>query len=345
VKDREMIFEIGESPIYLIKEGSKSFKELVAMLSSGKCYISPVEVALNIARIDKGTILLRNLTRDGLTANVTFSGGGTAIKEKTKISKGATTPVELSLPDAFIESKEARINVDCGDALDKVAVSFPMAFEKCHKVGFPVKIDGDLSEWRDFPCISMNDRGQIMPPDPWVPWDGPQDLGAKVYVGWDAENFYLAAEVVDDKHFNNNAARDICNGDSVQFAFSPGMTVYSNAGISGYEVGDCELGMALAKEGVAVYQWYGPEKDLWKGSERAIIRDENRKTTTYETKIPLKYLHIPAEAKSVFGFNFVIFDDDSGTGGNYWYQLSAGITLPKNPRAFKRFVLTDGIAP
>jgi hypothetical protein len=43
----------------------------------------------------------------------------------------------------------------------------------------------------------------------------------------------------------------------------------------------------------------------------------------------------------VFSFNFVLFDDDTGAGQTYYYQLSPGITGGKNPALFKRFVLRE----
>ncbi|MCX6985642.1 MAG: hypothetical protein NT118_12975 [Lentisphaerae bacterium] len=41
----------------------------------------------------------------------------------------------------------------------------------------------------------------------------------------------------------------------------------------------------------------------------------------------------------IFGMSFVVFDDDTGTGQNYYAPVGGGIAGGKNPALYKKFVL------
>ena len=65
----------------------------------------------------------------------------------------------------------------------------------------PIKIDGDLSEWKDVPGVKMGEEkfffvGQGMSS---AKWKGLQDLSATFKLQWDSEFLYVAVDVVDDE--------------------------------------------------------------------------------------------------------------------------------------------------
>ena len=98
----------------------------------------------------------------------------------------------------------------------------------------------------------------------------------------------------------------------------------------------------MTKKGVSSSISQGSDKELWEKSELAVVRDEDKKKTFYELKVPFSSLHIfPKKNMTLFGFSFVLFDDDEGAGQTYYYQLSQGIAGGKYPRYFKRFVLVE----
>jgi len=224
------------------------------------------------------------------------------------------------------------VSLDCGDCYEKVSTAWTLKFEECRYIAFNGKIDAELSEWKNRPFIAMNERCQIMPPDPWIDYRGPEQFSAKVYSGWDEKYFYMAAEVKDEVHVNKFPG-EIYKGDCIQFAFA--LYVYERR--LAYAKEDSELGIALISGRPVVSQWAGT--GAWKNAEYAAKRDEKTKTTFYEMRIPLAVLGINKVEKTVFGFNFAIFNDDSGSGANYWTQLSPGITGGKNPVLFKKFTL------
>jgi len=69
----------------------------------------------------------------------------------------------------------------------------------------PVRVDGDLVEWRAFlddPARRIAiDRADQLHPDPaWRGrWGGPADLSARIAVAYDAASLFVAAEVTDDQ--------------------------------------------------------------------------------------------------------------------------------------------------
>ena len=65
----------------------------------------------------------------------------------------------------------------------------------------PIKIDGDLAEWKDVPGVTMAEEkfffvGQSMSS---AKWKGPADLSATFKLQWDNEYLYIAADVTDDR--------------------------------------------------------------------------------------------------------------------------------------------------
>jgi len=69
---------------------------------------------------------------------------------------------------------------------------------RCLRVQTPVVIDGSLLEWKDVKPIVLKAKDQVVNSE----WRGPEDLSGQVYLQWDHENLYMAANVCDDRlHF------------------------------------------------------------------------------------------------------------------------------------------------
>ncbi|MGC8856183.1 MAG: sugar-binding protein [Anaerolineae bacterium] len=106
----------------------------------------------------------------------------------------------------------------------------------------PLTLDGDLKDWPDFPCRTLDQDKQIGYGD-LSTWGGPSDLSGSFCWGWDDEALYLAVDVKDDRvqahakgnfwendyvelWLDTNLAKDFYetqnNGDDFQFGFMPG---------------------------------------------------------------------------------------------------------------------------
>lgn len=324
-KKSNIAIDIGEFPLYFSIDGDDSFEQLIDILSKTKMKSKPVKISFVTPKCDKGTLCLKNLESVDIKGTLTVNG----IPEDVSLKKGQTVNVGV---DINKDMTALDVSLDCGNCYEKVSTVWPLNFEECRYIAFNGKIDAELSEWKNRPFIAMNERSQIMPPDPWIDYRGPEQFSAKVYTGWDQKYFYMAAEVKDEIHVNKFPG-EIYKGDCMQFAFAP--CTYER-GLA-YAKEDSELGIALISGETVVSQWAGTR--AWKNAEYAIKRDEKTKKTFYEMRIPLADLKINKVEKTVFGFNFAIFNDDSGSGANYWTQLSPGITGGKKPEVFKKFTL------
>ena len=65
-----------------------------------------------------------------------------------------------------------------------------------HKAGSPLVIDGNLDDWDLSSPIVINREEQVIRDVSF--WQGEMDLSCTVYVMWDEENLYLAADVTED---------------------------------------------------------------------------------------------------------------------------------------------------
>ena len=343
VKGSRITIELGNSPIYLSKKGKGAFRELCQIFSQSEFNVdTPVKMTSFSLRKEKGTLCLINQTNQDLAANISLYLPETkSLYKKIKIAKGKTVSVKFDLPGQ-LKQGEAKIEVMCKGFDEKVTASFPLELGETRRIAFPVKIDGNLMEWKGVKPIQLNSAKNLFAPELGCHmWKGPEDLSALVYTGWDKDNFYFAAEVTDDEQFNNKTGRDIWNGDSLQFAFNPISYFHLDKQVKspGFSDNDFDLAIALTKKGNSCFQYCGNK--LWEESEFVVKRDEAKKKTFYEVRIPLKSLHILPEVGTVFGFNFVIFDDDNGNGYRYWMELTKGIAGGKNPSLFKKFILAE----
>jgi hypothetical protein len=204
----------------------------------------------------------------------------------------------------------------------------PSTVQQVPRLGRPVRTDGFLDEWGK-PTLVFNGPADLFPvhnrfvPFDYYgrllqPWQGPEDMGAKVYLGWDGEALCVAAEVNDDRHFNTKSGKELLNGDALQVGLATPKGVTWN------------LGLALTKEGVCFHQWEGEGDALLKTVGCAAVRDEKAGVTRYGLRLPLATLGM--EPGVEFRLNIVLYDDDDGTGLRHWLQLAPGMA-PGLPRA------------
>jgi hypothetical protein len=101
-----------------------------------------------------------------------------------------------------------------------------------------VKIDGDLSEWNGAAAMVLDRKSQVVDPE----WKGPNDLSAKIFLQWDHENLYLAAEVTDNHLCFSPDALTMWMYDSLQLVFDTG----GNRG--GWNSGDYCYSLGLVRD-------------------------------------------------------------------------------------------------
>lgn len=86
------------------------------------------------------------------------------------------------------------------------------------KAETPPTIDGDLSEWNTSSPLILKDEAQLIRHG--HAWKGPNDLSAEIYVMWDEENLYIAADIIEDTVFGAIAMLPIDGNDNIALYFS-----------------------------------------------------------------------------------------------------------------------------
>jgi len=187
-------------------------------------------------------------------------------------------------------------------------------------------VDGDLAEWTQEPTVVLGPE-QAAKVDAY---GGPDDLSARVWIAADDEFCYIAADVIDDVHVQENTTKMMWNGDCLQVDLRPGVPPSRN----NFE-GVCEIGLALTEAGPQLWQWT-PAERLVEDGKVAIVRDGTH--TRYEAAVPWSALprisHAPG---GVNAFSLTVNETDEETFGG-WLEWTPGICGGKDSSQFGRIV-------
>lgn len=181
----------------------------------------------------------------------------------------------------------------------------------------------------------MASRDYVLPNDPNIGWEGPDDLSVKSRFSWTKENLICHLTVTDDVHDPVN--RNFWAGDSLQLAIDTGCN-----GTTGYDNDDFEFTIAHIGDKTGVECSWLPVSFSREELVAAVRAESSRKgnKTCYHVEIPWRALRFNPEPGRVIGINFIINDSDAdGRGRAYWMGLTPGIGEGKTPGVFRKFVL------
>ncbi len=320
---------VDRSPIYLQVPLAAAARAEAAIAAARVQVASPL--ALESAYVVDGTTLaarVRNLTDKAIPVSASASG---ATAHGTAAPLAATViPLHLARPIAA-DPSGIRVAV-AADGFTGSAVA-RTDFTPCPRVIPPA--DGAFGDWlRKGQPIVLDRRQQVLPADPGIGWDGPEDLSARMWVAWDNTALHLLAVVRDDVHVvTTDEPEGYWGGDSLQIGIDP----RNDAGrASGYDPDDLELGMAVGKNGAAVLQSVPTIRrlDLRAGGGR------EGHDTTYRLDMPWSLLGVKPRPGMVLGFNVIVNDND-GQGRAYWMGITPGIGEGKRPSVFKKLRLEE----
>lgn len=191
--------------------------------------------------------------------------------------------------------------------------------------------DGDLSEWSTLLAYDLHERGQVLPADPTVGWDGPEDLSLRAWLAADERGLYFAADVADDVHAAPfTAPGNFWQSDSIQLAVD-----VVNDSMRGFDDDDREVGFVLAADGPIAFITYPAP---FRRADFPIGIKRQGTHTVYEVFLPMAALRdgVPPPG-AVMAINFIANDND-GQGRAYWMGLTPGIGERKAPAAYREFV-------
>lgn len=164
-----------------------------------------------------------------------------------------------------------------------------------------------------------------------------EDLSGRVNIMWDNENLYLAS-VVQDDIFGETEERPgmVWANDSLQIALKCDMTTEMYA--------FNELTISKLKGETIIYRNKSEGTatlGLVTNFKGKTVRDEMKKTTTYEVAIPWTELttsDFKINPEFSIAFSMLINDND-GKGRRGWIELTPGIGYEKDPSLFTNIKL------
>ncbi|MEJ5203297.1 MAG: sugar-binding protein [Anaerolineales bacterium] len=129
------------------------------------------------------------------------------------------------------------------------------------RAGSPVQIDGRLDEWSNAGWVDVNKPENILRGA--AGWPGAEKASFRLAFLWDAENLYIAAEVLDDLHVQREVGPSVWRGDALWLYFN----------LTGDRRSiDAKLTLAQTPQGGQVWNWraqgFQPEARLaWREIE------------------------------------------------------------------------------
>ena len=179
-------------------------------------------------------------------------------------------------------------------------------------------------------------RDYILPNDPDIGYNGPDDLSVRAEVGWNADALIFDADVTDDVH--EAAERLLWERDSLQLAID----TRCDGDDFGFDDNDFEFAFAHRDGKTLAECGHCPPGS---SAEQLLgaVRAESSRTgnvTHYHVEIPWSALKVDPVKGRVISLNFIVNDSDAdGRGRGYWMGLTPGIGEGKTPGAYRKFVL------
>ena len=176
-------------------------------------------------------------------------------------------------------------------------------------LGVAPTIDGNLGEWNltnyvvDKVVFGL-DR-----------WDNPQDLLARVMVGWDTRNLYIGAVVIDEDYEQNTSGVNLFRGDSLEILLDT--NIAADFYVNYLTPDDFQLGISpgspVPDEDPEAYLWYPASIDGGR-SQVDIASVATGDGYRVEVAIPWSVFEMTPQAGQHYGFAFSVSDNDIDGG-------------------------------
>jgi hypothetical protein len=199
----------------------------------------------------------------------------------------------------------------------------------------PPFVDGDLDEWE------LDSNQMVAVVFGADKHNGSEDLSGTFMVGWDNNQLYIAAQVIDDIHVQNAVGRELFKGDSLEVLLDKNLR--DDFFSTGLGLDDYQLGIspgAMIGDSPSAYLWF-PE-----GNEgpRVLINIAAVATKTgYQIEIAIPWSVfglLPSEGEQ-YGFGFSLSDNDEiGTSIQQTMVSNISTRILGNPTTWGNLVLS-----
>jgi serine/threonine protein kinase len=199
------------------------------------------------------------------------------------------------------------------------------------------RIDGSLDEWssRRYP-VPYNVY------DPDNSWTGYDDLAAEFQISWDISFLYLAVQVIDDVHAQNESGDTIFKGDDVDIQIDADLAGdFTHSELSG---DDGQIGISPGN-----FTDRSPESYIWLPAHREsantgidIASVKTAKGYIVETAVPWSALGGRPELETPVGFNINISDNDDVNTSVQQVMISTSPNRTwSNPQTWGTLIIVD----
>jgi len=176
-------------------------------------------------------------------------------------------------------------------------------------LGVRPDINGYLGEWNltKYTLTSVVYGGNL--------WDNADDLSARVQVGWDQANLYLAVEVIDEDYEQNTGGTNLFKGDSLEVLLDTNIAAdfyVRNLGADDFQLG-ISPGSPVPDEDPEAYLWY-PASIHGGRSQVDIAAVRTDDGYNVEVAIPWSVFEMTPQAGQHYGFAFSVSDNDIDGG-------------------------------
>lgn len=199
------------------------------------------------------------------------------------------------------------------------------------RVGSPPVLDGMLDDWRSDPI----DITAAVFGDEY--WEGPTDLSAKAFGGWDDENLYLGVRVVDDVFSQPSRGEELYLGDSLEVQLDTQLE--EDWDTDSYSADDWQIGLSPGD-----FAGQGPEAHIWRPADHpaAGIRLSARLLDDgyiLEAAIPWTAIDVDANRVRSVGLALNVSDNDVAAPAQLTMISSSPARSWADPRSFGTLVL------
>jgi hypothetical protein len=193
------------------------------------------------------------------------------------------------------------------------------------------QIDGSLAEWR----IEPYELRAVVFGEEF--WEGPKDLGATVFLGWDEESLYLGARITDEAFSQPGTGAELYLGDSLELQVDTQLDSDREEAI--YSDDDWQIGLSPGD-----FDLLEPEVYVWRpgGTELAGVNIASQRLNDgyiVEAAIPWSSIEMEPTQVGAIGLALNVSDNDVRAPAQLTMISSSPDRSWSDPRTFGTLLL------
>ncbi|HTJ70630.1 MAG TPA: carbohydrate binding domain-containing protein [Actinospica sp.] len=278
----------------------------------------------------------------GLAPDTAYQDGAATTTAAVRVQNNATAPVTISSVDWTVGQQSGTVSQSTNVAGSATSdIPLPVSSTEplwsplnvsvtAHVAGAADRVLQDRTAFapayptgtRNVPSADLTTAGTFVPLNGGT-LSGAADLSGTMWVSADPDTVTVHARILDQTQTDAPSAATIYTGDSIQFAFSPGLP--------GSSTSRSEFGAGLISSGPVVYGFATPSGPIT-DADATITRNDSGGETDYDITMPWSDTGV-SPSNGPFSFSFLVNDND-GSGRKGYIEWGSGIGASKNTAEF-----------